>query len=495
MRHRGAVWLLIVLLTSCAEAGIDATQPPPTTIATTTSTASTTTAPAPASSTTGAADDGSLVIDAYTYSLTLADGCYRLEISGEGMEPRVEERCAPPGYWYHYSPYCADDPVGAAGGGAYTSQTTAPCQKPLPPVLYGYLPEDIGFLCLPSAGDQPGEFVPVSFMERPEGGIFLTALPDGSHPTPFPYTSVGTPWGDPPMDAFSRVIYAQCDAAGPWGAPAVEIPLDVLVEIDPALAQEGQAVRLDPGNGGMGLDLAIFAPEHRGMVDLHLTAGTTDLDVGWGPTGWAPTSLRSYPLPAEIAAEAASGWICPDAPVLLVALAPGNPVEVRLDWLSSAEAWARLGLEGVPTGRVPGQPCPDGGSRATSRPTLHFTSAYDGYYRFEVAADLLALGHEWGFLVRSLDAGWNFDLAHLAASPGERYWGYLFPGTAIQVGIEPPEAAEPGAGSIAVLIPEIPPGLDGPYLLVVTVSGYSAETGRPVLLPEHVALRWEHDEG
>ena len=361
-------------------------------------------------------------------------------------------------------------------------------------MLYGYLPEDIGFLCLPSEGEQPGEFGPVSFVERAPSGFFLAALPAGSHPTPFPYTRAGTHWGEPPLDAPAGVIYAQCDAAGPWGPAAVEIPLQVLVEIDPALTQEAQAVSLDPGNGGVAFDLSILAPSHQGMVDLRIPAGATTLRVGWGETGSAPNDLGTYSLPAEIVAEATSGWICPDAPVLWIALTPGDPVAVRLDWLTSVAANARLGQEGRPTGRLPGQPCPDGGMRASSATTLHFSSAYDGYYRFEVAPEVLALGSEWMLLVRSLDAGWGLDLARLASSPGEHYWGHLFPNTVLQIGIEPMEAAEPGAGSVTTLVPEIPSGLDGPYLLVVVVSGYSVDDGRPRLLPEQVSMRWEHDE-
>lgn len=493
MRHGGAVCLLAVILAACAEAEVHATRPtePEATPSSTTSAAATS---LPSGSTTSAAAaDGVLVVDGYTYSLGAADGCYQLEVSAGDLDPVVEQRCPSPGYWYTIFSQCADPPADAEPGDGETSVTTAPCLRRLPTVLYGYLPEDIGYLCLPSAGDQPGEFGPVTLIERSPSGLFLEALP-GFHTTPFPYTASGTHWGEPPLDAPSRVIYSQCDAAGPWGEAAVEIPLQVLVEIDPALAQAGQAVSLDPGNGGAAFDLAIFAPSNRGMVDLSLPAGETELRVGWGATGWAPDTLGSFQLPAEIIAEGASGWICPDAPVLWTTLTPGDPVTVRLDWLTSVAAYARLGLEGVPTGRTPGQPCPDGGARATTATTLHFTSAYDGYYRFDVAPEVGALGPEWGLLVRTLDMGLGLDLAHLAAAPGERYWGYLFPGTVLTVGIERPEAAEPGEGSVAVLIPEIPPGLDGPYLLVVAVTGYSTGDGRPVLLSEDVTLHWEQDE-
>jgi hypothetical protein len=409
------------------------------------------------------------------------------------MEPVVEERCPPSGYWYSTFSHCADPTTDTRPGDGEASETTAPCLRRLPTVLYGYVPEDIGYLCLPSAGDQPGEFGPVTFVERSASGLLLEALPAG-YTTPFPYTAAGTHWGEPPLDAPAWVIYAQCDAAGPWASTPAEISLEVLVQVDAEMAREGQVVSVDPGNGGIAFDLSAFAPGNEGFLSLRVSVGTTEVRLGWTAPGAEPIDLGSYPLPGAIAAEVASGWACRDAPVLFLTVATGQPVTLALDWLTSVAAYARLRLEGFPTERAPGDPCPGSGQRAGTGGTALFTSAYDGSYRFEIAPEVLALGAEWMLLVRGLHAGWGLDLGHLAASPGEHYEGYLFPGTTLQVGIEPVEAADPGIGSIATLIPDIPPGLDGPYLLVVTVSGYSTEEGRPVLLPEDLTVRWEHDE-
>jgi hypothetical protein len=494
MRRRGAICVLAVVLAACAQAGIDSTLPrQPTTTAAPTTAASTTTAPGSGSTTAAPSGDGSLVLDGYTYTLESEDACFRLEVQGEDMEPVVEERCPPSGYWYSTFSHCADPPTDTRPGDGEASETTAPCLRRLPTVLYGYVPEDIGYLCLPSTGDQPGEFGPVTFVERSASGLLLEALPTG-YTTPFPYTAAGTHWGEPPLDAPAWVIYAQCDAAGPWAATPAEISLEVLVQVDAEMAREGQVVSVDPGNGGIAFDLSAFAPGNEGFLSLRVSVGTTEVRLGWSAEGSSAIDLGTVSLPPAIAAEAASGWACRDAPVLFLTVAPGRPVALSLDWLTSVAAYARLGMEGVPTERVPGDPCPDIGEIASSSASALFTSAYDGYYRFEIAPEVLTLGAEWMLLVRSLHAGWALDLGHLASSPGERYWGYLFPGTIVQVGIEPVEAADPGIGSVATLIPGIPPGLDGPYLLVVTVSGYSTEEGRPVLLPEDVTLHWEHDE-
>ena len=498
MRSKGALALVVVLLAACAEGlEVDSTLGPTAAIGPS-ATVATSDGAATTSPTTAATTGGNgLTVEGsgYSYSLDEADGCYRLEVRGEGMETLVEERCPPPGFWYTTSPTCAERQQGTTPGDPYASVTTLPCPRVIPRVLYGFVPEEIGYLCLPSQGEQPGEFGPVRFVARSPSGLLLAALDDAeAGTTPFPYTPDGLHWGEPPLDAPAWVIYAQCDAAGPWATPAFEVPLEMLVQLDSEAARPGQVLTIDPGTGGTAFDLGAFAPDTSGLLPLRLPGGAEEVRLAWADESGESVDLGALRLPDEIAAEAASGWACPDAPVLVLAVAPGHPVAVALDWLPLAEAYARLGFPAGATDRLPGDPCPGAGHLVATEGAAEFGPAFEGAYRFVVAPEVLALGPAWMIDARGLHSGYALDMGHLAAAPDQRWWGYLFPGTMLEIGIVPSES-EDESGMIEIPIPDIPTGLDGPYLLVVTVSGYADEGGQPRLAAEYVALRWEQDAG
>jgi len=145
--------------------------------------------------------------------------------------------------------------------------------------------------------------------------------------------------------------------------PAFEVPLEMLVQLDPEAARPGQVLTIDPGTGGTAFDLGAFAPDTSGLLPLRAPRRAEEVRLAWADESGESVDLGALRLPDEIAAEAASGWACPDAPVLVLAVAPGHPVAVALDWLPLAEAYARLGFPPGPPTAFPATPARGGPPR------------------------------------------------------------------------------------------------------------------------------------
>ncbi|MCJ7724908.1 MAG: hypothetical protein MUP76_00760, partial [Acidimicrobiia bacterium] len=399
-----------------------------------------------------------------------ADGCYLFEAAVEGHETYRRTTCSS-GYFTAHAEGCL---VATAGGNASgdSGLTTVPCDLRLPPFLYGWAPPAIGWLCL--ADFHAGIIGPVRFLAPGDDGLFVESLGPDTGATPFPYTIDGAYWGEPPLDGPAASVYALCDAAGPWEGPVPhQTNVLMVVRLDPSLVpppgepdQVGEdtlGLWIDAGAGPAGFsfgafqDGAIIDPGVRLLsTSTTLTMAIFDMETG------AETDLGSYPLPQPIIDELGSGWLCTDAPMVLIdigaSILTADPDAISIGWLNAAERAALLGWDRPATTRTPGTACPATGVLVEGDRPAGPDLVIEASLLVRAPADLLTGGDPY-LMVSSEGSGWMLGSLDLI-DPEPLEGGRFAPGALFTVGLGSEEQLDPPG--IDLEIPPLPDGLAPP---------------------------------